>query len=241
MGSESVHAPQAPVFGGLFEPVDLPVIEDGDSNGAVAAGSSPPKNASAQPIGPAAIFTRTTPGEGSRFPEATGGTDPSSTTFPAWRGPAAMQHSLLRLLGTRAWQALEKVRSKLVDSGQFEPISKEGDVIRIRSFGHGVDVKLADLLGSSESVTIDIRNNFGGSFEVMERCLALLIPKGEYAKLLTKRSKEPAPVSLSNGSERIRQITVVVDKGTAREADRIRLSTVRHPRLAAGPSPIRLG
>lgn len=106
-----------------------------------------------------------------------------------------------------------------LDTGQFEPISKEGDVIRIRSFGHDVDVKLADLLGSSESVTIDIRNNFGGSFEVMERCLALLIPKGEYAKLLTKRSKEPAPLSLSNGAEKIRQITVVVDKGTAREAE----------------------
>lgn len=107
----------------------------------------------------------------------------------------------------------------VLTSGTFEPIERVNDSIRIRSFGKAVDLELARMLPASGELKLDLRDNPGGSFHVMERCLQLLIPAGEYGKLQTKRNNAPVPLTIAGGVDKPLSITVIVNGGTAREAE----------------------
>jgi carboxyl-terminal processing protease len=122
--------------------------------------------------------------------------------------------------------------------GSVDLVEKSGDVIRIRTFGRGVDARLSDVLPTSGDVTIDLRNNPGGSFEIMERCLAQLIPPGEYASIVTKRGSPAVPLRLKSGAKHRLGITVLVNEGTAREAElfAIALRDRANAKLIGGPT-----
>ncbi len=98
---------------------------------------------------------------------------------------------------------------------------KEGK-IRLRCFAPGVDTSLQKLLSQipkDKPVVLDIRNNPGGSWEAMEACLSLLLPEGEYALLQTEPEAPMKTLSLARGRETPMQLEVLVNKGTAREAE----------------------
>lgn len=99
-----------------------------------------------------------------------------------------------------------------------KPIEEKNNVIRIRSFSEGVDEALKELVNNKKEVVLDLRQNAGGSFEVMKNCLKLFIKNGEFARIQRKNASKPVSVSIENGSEAA-SVTVLIDEGTAREAE----------------------
>lgn len=99
------------------------------------------------------------------------------------------------------------------------PIEQKENAIRIRSFAEGVDVKLADMIKGKQAVTLDVSDNVGGSFEVMLRCLQLLIPAGEFANIKLDPDKPLRPLSLDTGTKVVRKVTVLVNRGTSHETE----------------------
>lgn len=130
----------------------------------------------------------------------------------------------------------------LLAAGNFEPIERIGDSIRIRSFGRDVDSKLARMLPKSGQVTLDLSDSPGGSFQVMERCLEQLLPSGEYGKIQTKKGKQASSLTIEAGVSRPLSITVIVNRGTAREAEMfaVALRDRAAARIVGGPTA-RLG
>ncbi|MCH8274760.1 MAG: PDZ domain-containing protein [Armatimonadetes bacterium] len=100
-----------------------------------------------------------------------------------------------------------------------EPVEETAEGIRIRSFGSGAAQRLRAALEGKDEVTLDLRGNPGGSLETVERCLSLLIPAGEYARVQREPGEKPAPLRLEEGTDRRLRIKVMVDRGTAREAE----------------------
>ncbi len=123
-------------------------------------------------------------------------------------------------------------------SGSFDLVEKDADIIRIRTFGRGVDTRMSDVLSTSGDVTVDLRNNPGGSFEIMENCLAQLIPQGEYARIVTKRGSPAVPLLLKSGAKHRLNIIVLVNEGTAREAElfAVALRDRANAKLVGGPT-----
>lgn len=102
------------------------------------------------------------------------------------------------------------------------PVELVDGKIRLRYFSPGVDVSLQQLLSQmprDKPVVLDLRNNPGGSWEAMEACLRLFVPAGEYAKVQTEPGAPLKPLSLTQGIEKPIKVEVLVNKGTAREAE----------------------
>jgi carboxyl-terminal processing protease len=111
-----------------------------------------------------------------------------------------------------------------VTTGQTEvpPVEQVEGKIRLRYFAPGVDATLQRLLNdlpSHQPVILDLRNNPGGSWEVMTACLSLLIPSGEFVKIQSDKKAPLQSLSLAHGQEKLRNVEVWVNKGTAREAE----------------------
>jgi len=98
------------------------------------------------------------------------------------------------------------------------PVGMDGSTIRIRSFSKSAPNELAALVRGKESVVLDVRGNPGGSFRSMSACLAELCPSGVYGMQKKDPKQQPQKLIL-NGTDAPPRLTVVVDRGTAREAE----------------------
>ena len=103
---------------------------------------------------------------------------------------------------------------------KVEPVETNGDTIRINVFAPGSAKEILDALESRSSATIDLRGNIGGAIGEVEKSLQGIAgtgifaqikmdPKGPLEKLKLRGSKEATAPKL----------TVLVDSGTAREAE----------------------
>lgn len=125
---------------------------------------------------------------------------------------------------------------------EVETIESINGVIRIRSFGSGVAERLQELIANKNELTLDLRGNPGGSWEVMESCLALLIPSGKWGGIRNEPGQPIQPLKIDNGVAITRKLRVLVDNGTAREAemfvaglrDRCKAEVIGAPTLGMG-------
>jgi carboxyl-terminal processing protease len=109
---------------------------------------------------------------------------------------------------------------KIIRSSFTQPtVVSQGGVIRIRSFGSKTSSSLKEALEGSDEIVLDLRNNPGGRFDVMEQCLALLIPKGPYGRVQLRANDIKTLLDLSEGVVHPKKITVLINEGTAREAE----------------------
>ncbi|MGI8923258.1 MAG: S41 family peptidase [Fimbriimonadales bacterium] len=98
------------------------------------------------------------------------------------------------------------------------PIGAEGSTIRIRSFSKSAANELAALVKGKNSVVLDVRGNPGGSFTSMAACLAELCPNGVYGMQQKDPKHQPQKLVLE-GTSAPPRLSVIVDRGTAREAE----------------------
>jgi carboxyl-terminal processing protease len=98
-------------------------------------------------------------------------------------------------------------------------VSESNGAIRIRAFGQGCANQLAAAIQNKGKLVIDIRSNPGGYLDEVKQCLSLLIPAGEFAKYQKEPNGGLIPMKLDRGTNQPREITLIVDSGTAREAE----------------------
>ncbi len=85
-------------------------------------------------------------------------------------------------------------------------------------FGKGSEEALRSSLAKSKNPTIDLRNNALGDYEVMKRCLALMLPKGDYGEIGFERTSAKKAFVV-NGGKLKRSVTLIVDRSTADAAE----------------------
>ncbi len=89
-------------------------------------------------------------------------------------------------------------------------------VIQMR-FAPGAADALRDAIGDKDQVVIDLRNNANGLANPMLACLEVLLPKGKHGEL--KIGERTVPIEVKNGTDKPRQITLLVDKSTRGAAE----------------------
>lgn len=140
----------------------------------------------------------------------------------------------LHILRDGASKTLRIVRESFVQP----TVTLQDGVIRIRSFGSSTPSELFEALEGLDEVVIDIRNNPGGRFDMMEQCLALLVPKGPYGKIQLRVNEPKNPLVLSDGVVKPKKITILVNAGTARESElfAVALRDRANAQLQGGPT-----
>jgi len=83
-------------------------------------------------------------------------------------------------------------------------------------FGADAAASLKKLAAAGSPVKLDLRNNAGGNYDAMLRCLAVVLPKGTVGYLKTERGKAEA-IELKSGAATSQKFELTVD-GTTRGA-----------------------
>jgi carboxyl-terminal processing protease len=102
---------------------------------------------------------------------------------------------------------------------EVAPVVFDGTAIRLHHFGPGAGTEFADMFERESPKVIDLRGNPGGSMEELKKALAVVAQKGAF---VTVRNDPQAPlekVTAESGVRTDAKIKVLVDKGTAREAE----------------------
>ncbi|MEO7454581.1 MAG: S41 family peptidase [Fimbriimonadales bacterium] len=102
---------------------------------------------------------------------------------------------------------------------EVAPVVFDGTAIRLRNFGPGSGAEFAQIIESDSPKVVDLRGNPGGSFEEVKKALSAVLRKGAFA---TVRNDPKAPLEklrIDRGVDKPAKLTVLVDKGTAREAE----------------------
>lgn len=137
--------------------------------------------------------------------------------------PQALQQLLEPTTGETKLKILRNGEARLItiqcDVHRVELVEIDGNTIRIRGFDPSVPIALKNFLKDKEEITIDLRENGGGSFGSMQACLELLIPEGTYAQIKREPDKPLEPLRIERGVEQPLKMNVYVDEGTAREAE----------------------
>jgi carboxyl-terminal processing protease len=116
---------------------------------------------------------------------------------------------------TVIWErAGKKLTTVLVKQVKEVPTFAETDgTIQLR-FVDDADRRLREAIQGKATVKLDLRNNSGGDFQVMRRCLAVVAPKGTYGYLNTRRGTDPIPFSVSMGNDKPPKVEILVDETT---------------------------
>lgn len=99
------------------------------------------------------------------------------------------------------------------------PVVSRGDTILIRTLGPGVAETVVDEIGDKKSVILDLRGNPGGSYDEVIEILGALAPAGVFGQVRTHPKANLEKLRTERGSDETRRIEVLVDRGTAREAE----------------------
>jgi C-terminal processing protease CtpA/Prc len=121
---------------------------------------------------------------------------------------------------------------------EVAPVAVAGDTIIIHHFGPGSGQEIADLLRIGRASKIDVRGNPGGSIEEVETALQAVIRSGAYAQVKSDPGAPLEKITLASGStQKPKVYTVLVDKGTSREAEvfAVALRDVAGAKLEGGP------
>jgi carboxyl-terminal processing protease len=104
---------------------------------------------------------------------------------------------------------------------EVAPVVFDGSAIRLRNFGPGAGEEFADMVEERQTTVIDLRGNPGGSIDEMKTALTAIIGGGSFAKLKSDPKAPLEDVFLDSGRYKKpeKRFTVLVDRGTAREAE----------------------
>lgn len=105
------------------------------------------------------------------------------------------------------------------NSLKSQPVFSDGTTVVIRAFGEDCADQLRKFLNGKSEITIDVRSNPGGDVNHVIKALELLVPAGEVGKYQKEPKAELLPIQLQEGASQKRKITLLVDAGTAREAE----------------------
>lgn len=105
------------------------------------------------------------------------------------------------------------------NSSAHSLVESVGETVAIRGFGTGVADALDKAIEGKTELTLDLRGNPGGDLKDVESCLSLLIPAGVYAKTQKEPKAPLTDLKISTGSDKSIRVTLLVDKGTSREAE----------------------
>ena len=104
---------------------------------------------------------------------------------------------------------------------EVAPVVFDGTAIRLRNFGPGSGEEFADMIEEAKTTVIDLRGNAGGSVGEMKTALTAIVGGGSFAKVKSDPKAPLEDVFLDSRRSRKpeKTYTVLVDKGTAREAE----------------------
>ncbi|MDQ2987157.1 MAG: S41 family peptidase [Armatimonadota bacterium] len=117
----------------------------------------------------------------------------------------------------RAGELIKRAVEKHVT--EVELVAAKGGSVTIRGFGPNTAEDVAEAIVGRNALTIDLRGNPGGSYEAMVETLGKIAPGGTLAQV---KGDPKAPLDkLTHKSEvaKAPSVTVLVDAGTAREAE----------------------
>ena len=113
--------------------------------------------------------------------------------------------------------------AKKIELGEVEvpSVEREGNHVRVRVFGPGSGSQFAEAVDDKASLVIDLRGNPGGSFDEMKQALSAVLGGGAFAQIRTDPKAPLEKLSLENDTTTGTKpsMTVLVDSGTAREAE----------------------
>lgn len=89
-------------------------------------------------------------------------------------------------------------------------VELNGDTLSLRFFDGCEDALSEQQL--PDSLTIDLRNSTIGDFEAMRRCLPSFLPSGDYGVVTREQAGSPLELSVDDGTDKHRQITLIVDE-----------------------------
>ncbi|CAN5342001.1 S41 family peptidase [soil metagenome] len=117
------------------------------------------------------------------------------------------------------WLRNGKQRDTKMDRGPstLPPFSVAGDTIRL-PFTSGSDADLSKAILGKNAITIDLRNNVNGDFDVMRKCLAVVAKTGKYGSLETERKDKSLFLTVSKGNLTPPKISLLVDQTTSGSA-----------------------
>lgn len=119
------------------------------------------------------------------------------------------------------WKRGDKAIPLQLDKGRwsmpgFE--SRTDGAIRL-PFIPGIAPRFAEAIRGKDQVTIDLRNNLHGDFDVMVACLSAVAKPGGYGVLTTDRAEKPWPLQVVDGAQKPPKLTLLVDRSTAGAAE----------------------
>jgi carboxyl-terminal processing protease len=98
------------------------------------------------------------------------------------------------------------------------PFELSGTTVRLPFAGGSVE-NLKKAIDGKTALTIDLRNNVNGDFNVMRECLALVAPSGKYGTLSTEKKEKPGLLVIDKGATKPLQMTLLVDRTTGGAAE----------------------
>jgi len=94
------------------------------------------------------------------------------------------------------------------------PFQASGNTIDRLAFASGEEDRFKAAIAGRRSLTIDLRHNVGGDFEVMRRCLSLLVPAGTYGYIGVQRAGVARPFTVQTGVADPPKVILDVDRTT---------------------------
>lgn len=95
----------------------------------------------------------------------------------------------------------------------------DGNAIGALTFVAGAATRLHDAISGKSECTIDLRHNVGGDYDSMRKCLAELLPAGQYGYIAQEKDSKPKPFSIGKGVASVPKIKLLVDNSTSGAAE----------------------
>ena len=108
-----------------------------------------------------------------------------------------------------------------IEKGQWEmPAFGPSAEAAIRlPFVKGAEERLKEAIAGNDQISIDLRNNVGGDFDVMVKCLKEVAPTGTYGYLVSQKPEKPSPLIIAAGAAKPPKLTLLVDRTTSGAAE----------------------
>jgi carboxyl-terminal processing protease len=123
--------------------------------------------------------------------------------------------------GTQKSTSLQKSLSSMA------PFTADGSRILLPLTG-GQGEHLEKAISGKSEITLDLRNNVLGDFDVMKQCLSVLAPKGEYGRVFSVHNPRGLPIVVKAGNTHPLAINLVVDRTTRGAAEILALALSSH-------------
>jgi len=137
------------------------------------------------------------------------------------------------------WHRGDNLRTTQVTKhpSQVPIVENDGSVITLR-FADGAAQKLKQAVTGKQEITLDLRDNSNGDYDVMTQCLAELAPSGNYGVIHAPKSNKNHAFTVANGNPKPPKMVLLVDRTTRGAANIFAnaLASKKLAKLAGTPS-----